>query len=44
VVTVKKIFGDIWPKREAKGQALIITKPFVPKGALQGEESICYAV
>jgi len=36
VVTVKEIFGNIWPKRAAKGQALIITKPFAPKGALQG--------
>jgi hypothetical protein len=27
VVTVKEIFGNIWPKRAAKGQALIITKP-----------------
>jgi hypothetical protein len=35
VVTVKEIFGNIWPKRAAKGQALIITKPFAPKGALQ---------
>ena len=36
MVTVKEIFGNIWPKRAAKGQALIITKPFAPKGALQG--------
>jgi hypothetical protein len=40
VVTVKEIFGNIWPKRAAKGQALIITKPFAPKGALHGGKYI----
>ena len=40
MVTVKEIFGNIWPKRAAKGQALIITKPFAPKGALHGGKYI----